>query len=143
MENPAERLGMVIRGIDDTIRDVDHDDAAGIFPILNGKVLDVNVKRAFSRNFGVDHFDGRHVVIVERSGFHLAEAQFSHDGTQVLRMFGSQDRAKNSASVELVASVKPMSWIDESGCGNAGRSSDAARGMAGEAGRPGVGTDFR
>ena len=48
MEDPAQGLGEVIRGVDDT-RDVAHDNVASLLPVLNGKVLDINVTRTFGR----------------------------------------------------------------------------------------------
>jgi len=66
MENPAEGLGEVIGRVDDTW-DVAHDNVASILPILDGKMLDVDVTRTFRGNTGVDHFDGRHVVFEDRS----------------------------------------------------------------------------
>ena len=32
-------------------------------PVLNGKVLDVNVARAFGGLHGIDHADGRDVIL--------------------------------------------------------------------------------
>ena len=42
MENPAERLGEVIAGIDDS-RDMVHQDFLIFFPFLDGEVLDGNM----------------------------------------------------------------------------------------------------
>ena len=42
MEDPAKGLDEIISWVDDP-GDVAKDDVAGIFPILNGKVLNVNM----------------------------------------------------------------------------------------------------
>ena len=42
MQYPTKRFGEVIGGIDDA-RDVVHDDFTGFLPILNGKVLNIDV----------------------------------------------------------------------------------------------------
>ena len=39
-----------------------------IGPVLDGKVLDINMARSFSRDVIVDHIDSRHVVFIEQSG---------------------------------------------------------------------------
>ena len=93
MENPAERLREVVGRIDDAWN-MAHDDVAGVVPILNGKMLDVNVTRAFGGNASVDHFDSRHVVFVDRRGTKLREPQFLQNGAKVLRMFGCKDSSE-------------------------------------------------
>ena len=66
MEDPAERLGKIIRGVDDA-GDVSHYNVTSFFPILDGKVLDVNVSGSLGRYFCVDHVDGRHIVFINGS----------------------------------------------------------------------------
>ena len=66
VEDPTKWFGEVVTGIDDA-RAVSHDDVAVSFPILDGKVLDVNVAGAFGRDTGIDDRDGRHVVFVDGS----------------------------------------------------------------------------
>ena len=45
-----------------------HDDIFGVGPILNGKVLNINMARTFSRDTIIDHIDSGHIVFIERSG---------------------------------------------------------------------------
>ena len=42
-----------------------HDDIFGVGPILNGKVLNINMTRTLSGDTVADHIDCRHVVFVE------------------------------------------------------------------------------
>ena len=64
MEYPAKGLRKVVRRIDDT-RDGLEDNITSLAPVLNGKVLDVNMARALGRFSGVYHFDRRFVILVE------------------------------------------------------------------------------
>ena len=73
MEDPTEWLGEVIRWVDDA-RDEVHDNVAGIFPVLNGKVLDVNVAGALGGDLRVNHVDGRFVVHPDGCGSGLGKA---------------------------------------------------------------------
>ena len=66
VKNPSERLGQVISRVEDA-RDKNHKDVAIVFPILDRKVLDVNVARTFSRMASIDHFDGSGIVFIDRS----------------------------------------------------------------------------
>ena len=59
MQDPTEGLGKVVGRIDNS-REISHDNVASILPVLDGKVLDVNVTRALSRNSSIDHFDRGH-----------------------------------------------------------------------------------
>lgn len=93
MEDPSERLREVVGRVDNA-GNVTHDDVAGVVPILNSKMLDVNVTRAFGRYTSVDHLDGRHVVFVDGRGTDLWEPQFLQDRAKILRMFGCQDRSE-------------------------------------------------
>jgi len=114
MENPAQGLREVIRRIDDTW-DVAHDNVASLLPILNGKVLDINVMRTLSRNTSINHLDSRHVVFVDRSWFILRETQFSHYSTEVLGLLSGKDGSEKlsfrraSGSDRLVVSTPPVS----------------------------------
>ena len=56
MENLSQGLGQVSQWVDDA-RDELHEDVASIFPVLNGKVLDVDVARALGRHASIDHVD--------------------------------------------------------------------------------------
>ena len=90
MKNPTKRFCKVIRWVDDAM-DECHDNVACIFPVLDGKMLDIDVTRAFGGDLGVDHVDGRLVVGVEDSGAFWRETQLSHDGVKVLGMLGGGD----------------------------------------------------
>ncbi len=61
---PPQCLGGLVTGIDDA-RDVVHLNLPVSSPLLNGKVLDVNVARARSRPALVDHSGGSLVIDVE------------------------------------------------------------------------------
>ena len=88
MENPTEWLGKGIRRVDDS-RDVAHNDIARCFPVLDGKVLNVNVSGAIRRNVVVDHEDSRHIVFVDWSGRGLRETELMEDGTEVSSLLSS------------------------------------------------------
>lgn len=98
MKDPSQRLGEVVRGIEDPWN-VTHHNVPSIFPILDGKELDVNVARSLSGDLRIDHPDGRHVVIVDGGRTGRWEAKLSHDEAQVFGMLGSGDsREKLSLS---------------------------------------------
>ena len=42
-----------------------HDNFFSISPVLDGKMLDINVTKLFSGDTVVDHIDGRHSVFVK------------------------------------------------------------------------------
>ena len=75
VENPSEGLSEVIWGVDDAWDEV-HDDIASIFPVLDGKVLDVDVAGALGGHLGVNHVDGGFVVHPDGSGTALSETKF-------------------------------------------------------------------
>jgi len=66
MKHPSKGLGEIIRWIDYT-RDVLQNYFANVFPILNGKRVNINVTGTLSRNLSVDHLDNRHVVFQDGS----------------------------------------------------------------------------
>ena len=76
MEDPAERFGEVIRWVENSSNMV-HDNILGVLPVLNGKVLDVNVTGALGRDLRVDHVDSRHIVFVDRSRTSLRESELT------------------------------------------------------------------
>ena len=80
VENPSKRLGKVIRWADNA-RDMMHDKVLLFLPFLNGKVLDINMTGAFSRNTIVNHIDSRDVITINRSSCSLCIPQFLHNGT--------------------------------------------------------------
>ena len=55
VENPANTFGKGIAGVDGAF-DVLEEDMASTFPILDGKILDVDVSGAFGRASSIDHF---------------------------------------------------------------------------------------
>jgi len=66
VQDPSKGFCQVIGGVDHT-RDEFHYNGPGFFPVLNGKVLDVKVKGALSRDASVDSVDGR-LVDAEQDG---------------------------------------------------------------------------
>ena len=93
MEDPAQGLGEIIRWVDDP-RDEFHEDVASIFPVLNGKVLDIDVARALGRDASVDHVDGQLVVTVKGGRSLWPKAELRHDGPQVASMLGRVEGSK-------------------------------------------------
>ena len=80
VENPAKRLGESVGRVDDS-RDVAHFNVSSSFPVLDGKVLDVNVTGAISGNLVVDHKNSRHVILVDRRRGGLLETKVSENHT--------------------------------------------------------------
>lgn len=64
MEDPTKWFGKVVGGIEDTWNML-HIYVAGVLPILNGKVLYIDVSRPFCRNTGVNHLNSRHIVFID------------------------------------------------------------------------------
>ena len=56
-----------------------HDDIFGFGPILNGKILDINMARTFSGDTVVDHIDSRHIVFIEWGWTILQVSEFKKD----------------------------------------------------------------
>ena len=90
VENATDAFGEGVAGIDGTF-DVFEEDVASTFPILDSKVLDVNVAGAFGRTAGVDHVDGRFVVLIEKSGMLLSKAKLLKDDTEIFGDLGSSN----------------------------------------------------
>ena len=93
MKDPSQWFGKVIRGIDDT-RDELHHNVPRVLPVLDGKVLDIDMTRALSGNTSVDHVDGGLVVTIQRCRFAWREPQLLHNGAEVARMFSSGDSSE-------------------------------------------------
>ena len=68
VEHPSECFGGSIRHRKDTRKMLHDNISVGIRPVLNGKMLDINVTRLFSGDTVVDHIDGRRIVFVKQSG---------------------------------------------------------------------------
>ena len=81
-----------------------HDNIFSFGPILNGKMLNVNMTRLFSGDTVVDHVDGRHVVIIEWCGAILRVSNL-RTARKYLACFAAVTAAINSASVLEVAVV--------------------------------------
>ena len=64
-----------------------HDNIFGFGPILNGKILDINMSRTFSGDTVVDHIDSRHIVFLVRRRSILRVSKLEKDGTQILCVF--------------------------------------------------------
>ena len=68
-----------------------HCDMTVIFPILDGKVLDVNMTGTFSGNTRIDHFDGRLIVAIDVGGSGLGKTKIGENGAKIFGMFGRRD----------------------------------------------------
>lgn len=90
MKHPAKRFRKVIGHVDNT-GDKVHDYISCIFPVLDGKVLNVNMARALGGNLGINHINGRLVVTIDGSGCGRSKAKFGQDRPKVLGMLGSKD----------------------------------------------------
>ena len=71
-----------------------HNNVLGFGPILNGKIVNINMMRAFSGDTVVDHIDGRHIVFIEWGRAILGVSEFEKDGTQVLCVLCRCDSGK-------------------------------------------------
>jgi len=90
VEKPAQGLGEIIGRVIDT-RNMEKHDIASFFPILNGKMLDVNMSGARGRATRINHLDGGNVIFVERRRRSLGKPELGKDGTEVLGNLGSGD----------------------------------------------------
>lgn len=66
VEDPTNRFSKAVGRVDN-VGDMYHVNIAGLFLILNGKILNVDVARTFVRATGIDHFDGQFIVFQKRS----------------------------------------------------------------------------
>ena len=73
MEDPSQRLSQIVRAIDGA-RDEVQNNVTSIFPVLDGKVLDVNVAGVLGGDLRVNHVDGRFVVHPDGCGSGLGKA---------------------------------------------------------------------
>ena len=74
VEGPAASFCQSIGAVDDA-GDVEKDQVTIVFPLLDGKVLDVNVASTVGGLARVDHFNRCFVVAVHICRFHLFETQ--------------------------------------------------------------------
>jgi hypothetical protein len=93
MEDPAKGFSEIVGRIDDT-GDMAKFKVTLSTPVLDGKVLYINVTRALSRLHCIDHTDGRDVVFVEEGGSGLSETNLLENKTEVLGNFGGRDSSK-------------------------------------------------
>jgi GTPase len=61
--NPIQGLGDIVGGIIDA-GNVKKNNITGFLPILNSKVLDVNMAGARGRAVRIDHFDGSNIIFI-------------------------------------------------------------------------------
>ena len=93
MEDPAQRFCTVIRGVQNA-GNMGHHNLLSVLPILDSKVLDINVARTLGWDLGVNHVDGGLIVHVNGGWSLWREAQFSEDGSEVLDLLGSSNSSK-------------------------------------------------
>ena len=89
-KGPAKCFGSMVSDIDDA-RDVTHNDEATTLPLLNGKMLNVDVSGIRSGLAFIDHGNGRDIVFVEWCGTLLWNAKLAKDGTKVFSNLGGMD----------------------------------------------------
>jgi hypothetical protein len=82
VKDPSNALCESIAGVDGTL-DLAEKKMSSLFPILDGKVLDIYVAGAFGRKVSVHHFDGGLIVFEQWNGLGLIEAKLTKDGTEV------------------------------------------------------------
>ena len=90
VEDPTKCFGEVVRGVDNS-RDGFEDNVASLAPILNCKVLNVDVARALGRLTSVDHFDRGFIVFIKWSSRLLGETKLTQNRAQVLSNLGGGD----------------------------------------------------
>lgn len=88
VECPAEGLGTLVGGVDDA-GDVVHDDISTLTPLLNGKMLNVDVTRARRRLAVINHGNGSQILFIEGGGSRLRKTKLGEDGTKILCNLGS------------------------------------------------------
>ena len=87
-KSPAKCFGGMVGNVDKA-RDVMHDDDSMMLPLLNGKMLNVNMPGAGSGFALIDHGNGGDVVLVEQCWSFLGNTEFMKDGTKVFGNLGS------------------------------------------------------
>jgi hypothetical protein len=90
---PTNALGESITRIDDA-GDLFKNKVASFLPILDGKVLYVNMAGTLSGAIGVDHFNCRFVVFTDRSGGVLGKTELIENRTDVASNFASRNGSK-------------------------------------------------
>ena len=93
VQNPSKGFREVVTGVKDSWN-VFENNFASLFPILNGKMLNVDVTGSVSGMTCIDQFDGGCIVFVKDSGIVLRESEFLENGAQVKRDLGGRDCSK-------------------------------------------------
>ena len=86
-KGPTKCLGSMVSNVDDA-RDVTHDNDATMLPLLDSKVVNVDVSGVRSGLAFIDHGNCGDVVLVEQFWALLRDAKFMKDGTKVFGNFG-------------------------------------------------------
>ena len=89
-KGPAKGFGSMVSDIDDA-RDMMHNDETATLPLLNGKMLNVDVSGVRSGFAFIDHGNGGDIVFVEWCGTLLWNAELMKDGTKVFSNLGGMD----------------------------------------------------
>ena len=89
VQDPAKRLSEVIRRINDT-RNMSEDNIAGFTPVLDGKMLNIDVTRPFCGYTMIDHVNHRNIVSIKGSCTFLFETKIVHNSTKVFGLFSSE-----------------------------------------------------
>jgi hypothetical protein len=102
MQDPTNTFGEGITRVDYTakMREVE---VSCFTPILNGKVLDIDVVGTFSWLVGIDHFNGRFIIFMNRGWRSLSKAKLGEDRAEVLATLAAETAAINTASVDELA----------------------------------------
>ena len=87
-KSPTKCLDSMVGNFDDA-RDVMHNDEATTLPLLNGKMLNVDVSGIRSGFAFIDHGNCGDVVLVEWCWAILWDAKFMEDGMKLLGNLGS------------------------------------------------------
>ena len=76
MEYQPQRFRKVVWRVPDACWDVNELDTTPLFPILDRKILNVDMSSTFSRDRRVDNINSRCIVFVDRSSFFTSKAEF-------------------------------------------------------------------
>ena len=88
MQYPSQRFRKCVWGIQDA-RDMNELDTTPFFPILDSKVLDIDMSRTFSRNWRVDNVNGRCIIFIDRSWSFARETKLKKNWSQIKGNFGT------------------------------------------------------
>ena len=71
-----------------------HDNFLSISPVLDSKILSIDMARPFSRDTVVYHIDSGHVVFIKQSGAVFWVSNFTRDSTRIFSKLGQCNSAK-------------------------------------------------